>query len=320
MSSCSCTATYVSSASPSCPVCCTTGGETYAVTRDVEYFSLPGDFRFLKCNDCGALYLDPMPRGQLADIYPPNYYSFTHALDSPVYRVKQWLDAHLLRKLLRSLKGDSLSALDVGGGTGWQLSLLKRIDRRVGTTQVVDIDADAEAGASELGHQYFHGRIQDFRTEQKFDLVLMLNLIEHVDDPVGILRSTRELLTPQGLILVKTPNVDSLDHRLFRHRHWAGYHCPRHWVLFTRESFAVAAGRAGLAFRQFRYTQGAPFWSGSLLNALSTRGWIRVDKEHPMLSHWLATPLFAAFAAFDFLRLPFSKTSQMFVVLADAGR
>jgi SAM-dependent methyltransferase len=307
-------------ASPPCPVCGASGAEAYSVTRDVEYFSLPGDFRFLKCTGCGALFINPMPREHLAEIYPPNYYSFTHALDSPVYRVKQWLDARLLRGLLRSLKGDSLSALDVGGGTGWQLSLLQKIDPRVRTTQVVDIDADAEAGAQELGHKYFHGRIQDFRTDQKFDLVLMLNLIEHVDDPVGILRSTRELLTPQGIILVKTPNVDSLDHRIFRHRHWAGYHCPRHWVLFTRETFENAARLAGLKFREFRYTQGAPFWSGSLLNTLSTRGLIRVDKDHPMLSHWLSTPLFAVFAGFDFLRMPFSKTSQMFVVLQDAGR
>jgi 2-polyprenyl-3-methyl-5-hydroxy-6-metoxy-1,4-benzoquinol methylase len=300
---------------PPCLLCQETNSTLWAVTRDVEYFSLEGDFSFYHCQDCGVLYVDPLPNDRLAEIYPENYYSFTHALDSPVYRVKQWLDARLLRGLLRSLPGESLRALDIGGGTGWQLSLLQQLDERVGTSQVVDIDSNAEEGAQKLGHNYFHGRIENFVTEEKFDIILMLNLIEHVEDPIGILQQAERLLTPGGIVLLKTPNFDSLDARLFRHAHWSGYHCPRHWVLFNRESFEKAAKTAGLQMKECRYTQGAPFWSGSTLNFLSTRGIIQVSKEKPMLSSPLSTPLFAIFAAFDFLRMPFMKTSQMFIVL-----
>jgi SAM-dependent methyltransferase len=304
--------------SPACLLCGGTNSEFWATTRDVEYFTLDWDFRFHRCRECDVLFIDPLPKDHLAELYPPNYYSFSHALDSPVYRVKQWLDARLLKRVLRGLPGETLNALDVGGGTGWQLNLLRELDPRVRVTQVVDIDDGAEPEAIALGHRYFKGRIEDFETEDRFDIVLMLNLIEHVANPIEVLSRVQRILSPQGRVLIKTPNFDSLDARIFRHAHWSGYHCPRHWVIFNRDSFRSAALRAGLEVKQCDLTQGAPFWSGSTLNALSTRGWIRVDKEHPMLSHPFSTPLFALFAAFDFLRMPFMNTSQMFVLLGHA--
>ena len=96
----------------------------------------------------------------------------------------------------------------------------------------------------------------------------MLNLIEHVADPVGVLRKAVDLLAPGGRIYIKTPNFRALDAILFRHRNWGGYHCPRHFVLFSRKGFAAAAARAGLRIEEFAYTQGTPFWSVSVLDQL----------------------------------------------------
>jgi hypothetical protein len=119
-------------------------------------------------------------------------------------------------------------------------------------------------------------------------------------------------------VLVKTPNWDSLDARIFRHRSWAGYHCPRHWVLFTRGSFARLAGMANLKVVDFKYTQGAPFWAASFLNYLRARGLTRIDRDRPVVQHPCFGLLNAAFAAFDFMRMPFAKTSQMFFILGEA--
>jgi len=300
---------------PRCLNCGERDSELWASMSDVEYFSLDGKFCFYLCHACGVLYIDPCPNDKLTEIYPENYYSFGHTLDSPVYRIKQWLDRRLLRKILRDIPGETVSALDIGGGTGWQLNLVRKIDSRINFTQVVDIADKAECQAKQHGHEYFQGRVEDFKTDRKFDLILMLNLIEHVDNPLAVLKQVRGLLSTHGTALLKTPNFDSLDARIFRHANWSGYHCPRHWVLFSKESFKKTAAKAGLGVKMINYTQGAPFWSGSVLNALSKRGLIRVSKDRPMLSHPLLTPMFAIFAAFDFIRLPFSKTSQMFIIV-----
>ena len=218
----------------------------WSTARDIEYLSTNDAFDYVRCTDCGALSIASVPRDRLGEIYPETYYSFSGGKLSPVERVKQWLDRRLFRKLLSEIPGDRLAALDVGGGTGWLLTQARAVEPRLTRTAVVDLDAKAEAEAVAQGHEFHLGRIEDFDSNSRFDLILLLNLIEHVEDPVAVLAKMRELLAPGGRILVKTPNHDSLDARLFRHRSWGGYHCPRHWVIFTPESFARAAGAAGL--------------------------------------------------------------------------
>jgi hypothetical protein len=65
----------------------------------------------------------------------------------------------------------------------------------------------------------------------------------------------------------------------------------------------------------FKYTQGAPFWSVSLLNELRRIGVARVSAARPALHHPLMPFLQVLTAAFDFLRMPFAKLSQMEIIL-----
>lgn len=302
-------------ARPACLACGSTSSEKYATAWDAEYLTTDERFTLYRCNDCGVLFIDPVPSDRLSEIYPSNYYSFASPRESVVHRIKGWLDGRLFGRLLKKIPGESLSVLDVGGGAGWQLDIVRGIDPRVKFTQVVDFDPGAEEVARQHGHEYFCGRIEDFETDRTFDFVLLLNLIEHVADPFAILEKVRSMLSPHGLVLVKTPNYESLDARIFRHRNWGGYHSPRHWVLFTKESFERIAARAGLKFREFAYTQGAPFWTISTLFWLADKGLITVTKDRPAIYHPLYPLLGGISAGFDFIRAPFSKLSQMFIVL-----
>lgn len=265
-----------------------------------------------------VLFIDPVPADRLSEIYPSTYYSFTDPSESVLQRIKATLDRRLFRKVLGPMAGEQLKVLDVGGGAGWVLNQVRLAEPRATHTQVVDIDPGPAEIAEKNGHRYFCGRIEDFDTDEQYDLVLLLNLIEHVADPAALLERIGNHLTPQGRILVKTPNWDSLDQRVFRNRSWAGYHCPRHWVLFTRESFTRIAELSGLTVQEFSYTQGAPFWAASFLNWLAERGLARVDFERPVVKHPLWGPLNGLFAAVDFARMPFARTSQMFFVLGRA--
>lgn len=300
---------------PACLVC--GSGDTYrwADATDGEYFTTSDTFHYSRCRRCGVLFIDPVPSARLHEIYPSNYYSFSSPSESLVQRIKRALDLRLFRRLLRNIPGSALAILDVGGGAGWELTWMRQLDSRIRFTQVVDLDAAAESTARANGHEYYRGTIEQFAGDRRFDLILMLNLIEHVQDPRAVLAKASGLLSPGGRLLLKTPNIDSLDARVFRHANWAGYHCPRHWVLFTSTSLIDLAASAGLVVEDFRYTQGAPFWAASLLYQLHLRGLVVLDRDHPAWFHPLFAPLSALFALFDFLRAPFSKTSQMFLTL-----
>jgi SAM-dependent methyltransferase len=282
---------------------------------DAEYRTSDDRYTLYRCLSCGVLFIDPVPRERLSEIYPPNYYSFADQKNSLMNTVKSFLDRRLFRKILREVPGDVLNALDIGGGSGWEMNVVRTADPRVKFTQVVDFDPCAEVRARQNGHEYFSGRIEEFSTDHLFDFVLMLNILEHVENPLGLLKQVQSLLSPHGRVLIKTPNYDSLDARIFRDMNWAGFHCPRHWVIFTKESLYALIERADLRVVDFAYTQGAPFWAMSMLCWMERRGWTSITNTRPVIYHALF-PLFCAFfAAFDYIRKPIAKTSQMFVVL-----
>lgn len=305
----------ITGTSPSCLACGRADSTIWAVAHDVEYVTTSESFTYRRCNACGVLFIQPVPEARLNEIYPTNYYSYAAPGKSPVHALKSALDRRFFHSILTQLSGSDLRVLDVGGGAGWELRALRESDPRVSHTQVVDLDAGAAELAASNGHQYFCGRIEDYRTDARFDLIVLLNLIEHVKDPGQVLRKVTSLLSPNGLVLLKTPNYDALDARLFRHRNWAGYHCPRHWVLFTMASFVQLAEASGLRVHAASFTQGAPFWAASALAWLAERGVVKITKQRPVVYHPLFGLLAAFFAALDFARRPFAKTSQMFFTL-----
>lgn len=300
---------------PSCLACGSTNTTLWARAHDEEYCTTDEEFRYFHCETCGVLFIDPVPLDRLSEIYPANYYSFGAPKPSLVTSMKERLDGKLFKKILGELPGTSLRVLDVGGGAGWQLNTVRASDLRISHTHIVDLDPGAAQLARQHGHEYFCGRVEDFDTDLEFDLIVMLNLIEHVADPGAVLAKMRALLSAHGVLLIKTPNYDALDARIFKDSSWAGYHCPRHWVLFTRKSFAALAAREGLEVKSFAYTQGAPFWAASTLFWMGAK----ITRERPVFYHPAFGLLTAAFAALDFSRIAFSKTSQMFFTLGPAG-
>jgi len=299
-----------------CPICNNSDVSIWSKSEDLEYYAVEEEFVYYHCPTCVTIFINPMPVSKLAEIYPSNYYSFLETKKSLAHKVKEYLDDRLFGGLLNKIEGSSLKVLDVGGGSGWLLDNIKKLDKRVQFTQVVDIDKEAQHIAEKNGHHYFHGTIEDFESDEKFDLVLMLNLIEHISDPKQTLDKIEGMLNPGGIVLIKTPNIESWDARLFKNSYWGGLHCPRHWILFSQKSFRHLLNDSNLSINYLKYTQGAPFWSWSLLIKLKQMGYARIDKNRPVVFHPLIPLLSIFFAGFDFLRGLFgAKTSQMFIEL-----
>jgi SAM-dependent methyltransferase len=267
-------------------------------------------------------------------IYPPTYYSFASGGAKAggaglVGRVKEGLDSRNYRRAQKLLGTGSPRILDVGGSTG---EISSRFVRDGGRATVVDLDSDSIEIARGRGLDGFVGRIEDFETDDRFDLALMLNLIEHVPDPVGVMAHVRSLMRPEGLIWLQTPNFRALDGRVFRHRNWAGYHCPRHFAIFSEVGLRRALARAGLEPVRFERTQGGGFWSQSLLGLPRARrmaaaspgptleqGGVPVERlPKPLVRFRAFPPLAAAGTAFDMATRPLREVSQVMVLAKPA--
>ena len=301
---------------PHCPLCDSTRAEPLATARDVEYHTSAHDWQYLLCRSCDVVFLGDPPADRLDEIYPENYYSFGPLEKrSLAGSVKEALDRRLFRRILASVEGEPLHVLDIGGGSGWLLSVIRDLDPRVVETHEIDIDGRARDRAEQAGHVFHQMRVEEFDSDQRFDLVLMLNLIEHVADPRAVLTQIRGCLATGGRVLIKTPNHATLDRRIFQHRNWGGFHCPRHFVLFSAPSLRALSADCGFSVARLSYTQGAPQWTASILGWAWTHGWIHLGPERPLHTHPLYGPVAAVTAGFDFARGLLFPTAQMFVEL-----
>lgn len=252
------------------------------------------------------------------EIYPPTYYSFASGgeLLAPrrnlVTRAKDALDRRQFRRVLdMAAAGAEPRVLDVGGGTGEIAASLVAASGGAARATVVDIDERSIEAAQARGLDAFCGRFEDFEPGERFDVVLMLNLLEHVADPMAVLRKGRDVLRPGGVLWLQTPNFRSLDARLFRNRNWAGLHCPRHWVVFSRQGLERALGQAGFGGLQLEHTQGGAFWAASLLGLRRSKS---SGAGKPLVASPAFLPLAAAGAAFDLATRPLRPTSQVVAI------
>ncbi len=103
---------------------------------------------------------------------------------------------------LRSL-GAIEKALDVGSGSGALGNLLKDL----GAGQVFAVEPDADTRAQTL-HSYdrIEGTLSAYASQQ-FDVILLLDVLEHTPDPFEYFQQTLALLKPGGHALISVPNI-----------------------------------------------------------------------------------------------------------------
>lgn len=104
-------------------------------------------------------------------------------------------------------------ALDIGCAHG---ILTRLLSERGYNSFGIDIDRDrVETARKNFGNTRLHFDVQDARSlefpYQSFDLVLCLEVIEHLRDPEELLTEIRRVLRPEGLLIISTPNMCSLE-------------------------------------------------------------------------------------------------------------
>jgi SAM-dependent methyltransferase len=76
-------------------------------------------------------------------------------------------------------------------------------------------------------------------------VVTMFHVLEHLHDPVGYLRSARDLLLPGGRLIVQVPNASSWQFLIFG-EHWNGVDVPRHLVNYRQRDLENLLEYCGL--------------------------------------------------------------------------
>jgi SAM-dependent methyltransferase len=155
------------------------------------------------------------------------------------------------------ITGGQKTLLDLGCGDGGFLSRAQDCGWDV---TGIDIDAKAVHNAIQNGVNAIEGGIEIYEGQKNiFDAITLSHVIEHVCNPVELLKSCHTLLKPGGQLWLQTPNIDSFGHKLF-HKNWRGLESPRHLVLFNRKSLTLALRKAGFSkIRNISYSDATIF-------------------------------------------------------------
>ncbi len=216
-----------------CPLCgCVVPPQEPYITR--------ASWTYSRCPECQLVFLNPSPddhalRSYYNDGYEVDFKRYQQGLRARSKGILQELGAHLPRRG---------KLLEIGCSYGGFLAEARKLGWEV---QGIELSEDASRYAREkLGVTVYTGTLEDqmICLDGPFDAIALFHVIEHVRDPLGFLQLCCTLLCPGGLLVLKTPNVESLVARLAGPL-WQWVSPPAHLVLFSPETLELLLHRAG---------------------------------------------------------------------------
>lgn len=167
------------------------------------------------------------------------------------YRARRDILASLIGRRVKLPEGARI--LEIGCGTGHNVLMLKRF----GAVDAIEIDPAARALAEQrLGKQVGSAPLPDLPgvEDGAYDLVALLDVLEHVEEDVPALRSIARKLKPGGRILITVPAHPWM---------WSAHDVVNHHKRrYTKQTLRKAVADAGLRLRLMS-------WFNSLLFPLA---------------------------------------------------
>ena len=233
-----------------CPICAQSGRlvtSAYPGYVDGTFFAI------YHCGTCDTQFIDPA-RG--SDLYHaiyecknlPGYkwYSAYAArilhVPDPLHYLSQRECGYYFARQQLTPATSQLRVLDVGCSYGYLTYALNRIGHDAFGIDIVEAAIES-ARATYSPPTYECTAIESYRPQRSFDVILLVEVIEHLADPLIVVNACRRLLAENGRLLVSTPNSASP----WKRRHWCSDLPPVHRFGFSAQSLSVIAARVGMS-------------------------------------------------------------------------
>ena len=226
--------------------------------------------KIVRCMTCRLVYAIPKESTQkLVEDYL--------TMEDPVYveeEIGRRAQARLILSLIAKYKKPG-SLLDVGCGPGLFLDEAKKQGWSV---QGVDLSVWAKEHARlNFDISVFQGTLNGAHfPDRQFDVIVMNDVIEHLEDPKSVLKEIRRVLKNEGLLYISTPDIESFWSRLLRARWW-GIN-KYHLFYFSRKTIEKMFLEAGM--KSVRY---APY-----PRVFSWNYWVKRLRAYPGFIHTLS--------------------------------
>jgi len=285
-----------------CPLC---GTSNYAIVYDLTAVSSPDDVPGLvaRCGSCPMWFKVLTGPGGIPTAYPGEY---GHGAIAERYLLSDTARS-FFREALANVKprcrGERPRLLDVGAAQG---TLLEEALRMGFDAEGVDHCESNVQDACAKGLRVRCATAEELDEREAFDVITMIDIIEHVPDPLRLLRTVHRALKPGGELVVHTPNHRGAVVMLSKLLHTVGIRYPtreifgrNHVCFFDDRSLPLALQTTGFEVRLQRRFPYDPSRPGQHVSSLNLAGVTVVE--------WLGKPFNRVFRMLMYAQRPLEE-------------
>ncbi|MCL5090590.1 MAG: class I SAM-dependent methyltransferase [Patescibacteria group bacterium] len=243
-----------------CPICSSKKIKPLLEKAVDKEYGDKGNWDIYFCPECQVGFQNPLPvLNNSLENYPPQYSQY-HPRRGTL--LKKLYQAYLQKKAkkIEKLIGQEGNILEVGCGVGQSIKVLSGYGKwkMVG---LEPIDYPIKEG-KKIGVHILKGTLSSLakKEKEKYDLILMLHVLEHLPDPKSDLKYAYQLLKPGGYIVGETENLLSWDFKILE-KFWGLLALPRHIFFFTKDSLRLLAQKNDFKTIEINFQPNTEGWA-----------------------------------------------------------
>jgi 2-polyprenyl-3-methyl-5-hydroxy-6-metoxy-1,4-benzoquinol methylase len=202
-------------------------------------YLFPSDepFKISRCDKCGLVCLNPRPRNITSYYLQEEYKKPT----------KKDIFAFLEPNRAKIIEGFKTKGriLDIGIGRGEFLFEMKKRGWQVFGNELSDNLYTFAKNEYNLENIYNKDLLDIDFPDKLFDVITLWHVLEHLIDPLKSLKKINKILKEDGLIIIESPNFESLQRKFFKDK-WYALGVPRHLYQFSPKILAKVLEESGL--------------------------------------------------------------------------
>jgi 2-polyprenyl-3-methyl-5-hydroxy-6-metoxy-1,4-benzoquinol methylase len=136
---------------------------------------------------------------------------------------------------------ENFNLLDVGAANGFFVELCTK---RGINAEGIEISQNAVEWAKSLGRNVTNSTLENFSPPGKFRVITLLDVLEHIHNPIEFLSAASLNLEDNGFLLINVPNEGSMSAKLAG-KNWHALLPPEHWFYFNKKSLRLLLENSG---------------------------------------------------------------------------
>ena len=247
-----------------CPVCDSTHFQHVLSVKD---FTVSEEsFSIMECATCSLRFTQDVPAKSSMSAYyaSEDYISHTDTSKGLINKMYKKVRQVTLKQKAAWVQTASRKQngrlLEIGSGTGAFASQMK--DQGWNVTGL-EPDERARQKALETYNIILHP-VEELYTlaPATFDAIVLWHVLEHVHDLHDYMKKFRELLSPEGVLIIAVPNYTSTDAKIYK-EYWAAYDVPRHLYHFSPVAMKKLVEKHHMIIKEYK-----PMWYDSFYISL----------------------------------------------------